>query len=242
MCCCRQCQRSLAFEIVEVIPPLQSLYIKWSAADTICLPGDFQTKAEEVKKLAQSSKKAISLVIADSNYGVAKRGDPAFAFDSPDQRWGETEFSASIDLVQSVDGTLDQARWVWFLTEKQFPDALTTIQTHGLAFKSIFWCKGRSRPLQGASWGHGGEHIWFVWKANDSGAERFVERDPDDPDRYYTYFYCPPVATRFSFGAHSPLNKYQKPIAVHRRLQDWAPVGGLIVDITCGSGTTAVGT
>ena len=43
------------------------------------------------------------------------------------------------------------------------------------------------------------------------------------------------------FGKPSPLNKYQKPLLLFmRHLLCWTRIGAKVIDITSGSGTTAV--
>jgi hypothetical protein len=205
--------------------------------------GNFKDKKEEVATLVKSTAKSISLVIADTNYGVAKGGGISSEFDRPNDRWAVVEFEEAIRLVINASGSLENTRWVFFVSSKQLGDVLTVLTSHDMDFKLLTWSKETSKPVLGLSWRHNAEHILFCWaKVGESEAERFVVPCPADPERYLTNFSAPPVAKPFIFEG-AVLNAYQKPVSVMRRILDLAPPDeGVVVDLTCGSGSTLVRT
>ena len=73
--------------------------------------------------------------------------------------------------------------------------------------------------------------------------QKFVSNyGPDDPDRYNTLLSFPRTSKFWLKSDKTIANKYQKPVALIERLlrMGWKGKDKLVVDITCGTGTTTV--
>lgn len=217
----------------------------------MCHAGDFHEHISELKKIPRDLKKPYGVIIADSNYGITKAPTNdvptmrAYEFDSPEQRWGEADFTAVLDIAEDYEEG-QQTRVVFFLSDKQFFEASKALKLRGWAFKAITWVKASGRPLVGKHWGQETEHIWFCWKVvTGPETERFVEVQPEDPELYATAFLKKSLKRSEMFQYHNaPLNMFEKPVAIYDRIYNWtqSPGGLLALDVTCGSGTALVST
>jgi hypothetical protein len=152
-----------------------------------------------------------------------------------------SKFEQAIQVVRDAVGTLENTRWGFFASSKHLGDVLTVFAANNMCFKLLVWTKQTNKLALGRSWRHNCEYIVFCWaRLRERDAERFVVPCPADPERYLTCFESPPVARPFMFEGDI-LNAYQKPISVTRRVLDYAaPDEGVVIDLTCRSGTTRV--
>lgn len=83
------------------------------------------------------------------------------------------------------------------------------------------------------------ENMLIAWKGpGESNIVRHI--DPRDQSRYSTVHRQGKVSNLFKFNGRI-LNAYQKPInLIKKQLLMFTSPGDLILDVTCGSGTTAV--
>jgi hypothetical protein len=193
-------------------------------------PEGFQQSGPSVQQLCP--KESISLLIADSNYGVKKA-----AWDQVP--WKE-EFRDSIGFVLAHNRILDHAKFAWFVSDKQLVDCITACKDSGLNYKVITWAKPPSPLATGHRFRHDAEFIVLGWMGNEPD---FVKNyNKNHPLRYSTIHNEARVSRPLKNSEGNPINPYQKPVNLMLKLINIACDSGesLIVDITCGTGTTAV--
>ena len=193
-------------------------------------PEGFKQSGPSVFELCP--KESISLLIADSNYGVKKA-----AWDQVP--WTE-EFRDSIGFVLAHNRILDHAKFAWFVSDKQLVDCITACIDSGLNYKVITWAKPPSPMATGHRFRHDAEFIVLGWMGKEPD---FVKNyNKDHPLRYTTIHNEARVSRPLKNNEGNPVNPYQKPVNLMLKLINMACDSGesLIVDITCGTGTTAV--
>ena len=173
----------------------------------------------------------IALLIGDSNYGVGREG-------WDDVAWSQ-EFKESIDFVVQHNRGLQGAKFAWFVRDKQLVDCITACTREGLNFKLITWVKPFAPFTTGQRFRHDAEFIVLAWVGNES---HFVTNiDKHFQERCSTVIKEPRVSRPLKTPSGEVVNPYQKPVNVMMKIINMAcDSSGLIVDITCGTGTTAV--
>jgi hypothetical protein len=183
-----------------------------------------------IKERVQDSGKPLRVVVADSSYGQNKR--------DWDVVWS-SEFSKNISVPQEVACNLDKVVFMWFLSDQPFPEALDAIRDFNACLQYlILYRSKRGVPTTGSRWKNDGEFIFVVYSMT---LKELVSYDREDPLRWSTN-------PKFNLGPlfkheGKVLNSSQKPIALLRRLLYIglpAEDSGTILDLTCGTGTTAV--
>lgn len=197
---------------------------------TVHQPAGFDKAIESVKSVKAELK--ATLIVADSDYG-AKR-------EPWDQKPWTTEFEEVFKFGLAVNGSMDLLRFAFFVADHQLVDCLSACGKYGLKFALFTWAKNPTLA-QGQKIRRDTEHLVMAWQG---GENVFVNNiDASDQPRYSTLIPCGRVS-RFYRDAGKELNKYQKPLTVMTRiLQMTCPRGPnhhLVIDVTCGSGTTAV--
>jgi hypothetical protein len=135
--------------------------------------GDFKYKKEDIATFVKSTSKSISLVIAESNYGVSKGDNISSEFDLPEDKWGGEEFEQAIEVVRDAIGKLENTRWVFFVSSKQLGDVLTALAANNMCFKLLVWTEQTNKPALGRSWRHNCEYIVFcLARLGEGDAER----------------------------------------------------------------------
>lgn len=199
----------------------------------IIIKGDFDNHRDNIKQLVASTAKPVSLLIADSNYGLN--------LGPWDVAW-TSEFKNTLSLVDHCNDGLQNCKFIWFLTDQALPHAMAAISERDMQFKVFYWSKNRGN-CAGDRFTSDGEIFLMCWPP---GHQLDIFKDPTEPERYTTNPYCARIPSSNMFRLEStdvskPTNAAQKPIALIRRILDFATEpGSLILDVTCGTGTTAV--
>lgn len=196
--------------------------------------GDFDSTAarESIAAHIRDAKKPLRVVVADANYGQQK-GDW-------DDKW-TNEFQQTISLAESLapGDKLKDVVFIWFLSDQQLLDAITAINgCPGLKYRLLFWSK-KGQPGSGARWKNDGEVVLLAYFKELS---QLVIYDPSDPLRWSTNPKFD-LDKFFKDKDGDVVNGTQKPIALLQRLLYLALAElerGVILDVTCGTGTTAV--
>lgn len=197
---------------------------------TIHQPAGFD-KAVDACKLAKAEAKA-TLIVADSDYG-AKR-------EPWDQKPWETEFEEVFKFGLAVNGDINLLRFAFFVADHQLVHCLSSCEKYGLKFALFTWAKNPTLA-PGHKIRRDTEHLVMAWQG---GENTFVNNiDAADQPRYSTLIKCGRIS-KFYRDSGRELNKYQKPLAVMTRILEMTcprgPDQHLVIDVTCGSGTTAV--
>eukprot|EP00873_Tetraselmis_striata_P020936 jgi/Tetstr1/441200/TSEL_029456.t1 len=198
----------------------------------IIIKGDFDNHRDNIKQLVASTAKPVSLLIADSNYGLN--------LGPWDVAW-TSEFKNTLSLVDHCNDGLQNCKFIWFLTDQALPHAMAAISERDMQFKVFYWSKNRGN-CAGDRFTSDGEIFLMCWPP---GHQLDIFKDPTEPERYTTNPYCARIPSSNMFRLEStdvskPTNSAQKPIALIRRILDFATEpGSLILDVTCGTGTTA---
>ena len=176
----------------------------------------------------------IRLLIADSDYGIG-----AEAWDK--EPWKD-EFLESIDFVVGQNGSLQGATFAWFLTDKQMLHCLQACDERQLNFKLIAWHKPAT-GIVGQRFRHDAEFIIVAWHG-ERELDFVTNIDSADPLRYSTVHHQGRLRQN-SYQLdeeNQKVNLYQKPVSLMKKLINMScgQDENLIVDITCGTGTTAV--
>jgi hypothetical protein len=190
----------------------------------------FQFCGPSLKTLSKSD--PISLLIADSNYGVKKAYWDQVA-------WSQ-EFEDSINFVTIHNRCLDHVKFAWFVCDKQLMDCISACIKYLLNYKVITWVKPHSPVITGPRFRHDAEFIVFAWLGNEADFVKNI--DKTYPNRYSTVHSEPRVSHPLKNDEGEIVNPYQKPVNLMLKLINMACEAdkSLIVDITCGTGTTAV--
>eukprot|EP00873_Tetraselmis_striata_P014149 jgi/Tetstr1/434413/TSEL_023513.t1 len=113
-----------------------------------------------------------------------------------------------------------------------------------MQFKLFYWSKNRGN-CAGDRFTSDGEIFLMCWQF---GLQLDIYKDPTEPERYTTNpCYCARIAYSNMFRPEfsdpsKPTYSAQKPIALIRRILDFAlEPGSVILDVTCGTGTTNIG-
>lgn len=215
--------------------PTTSKWIKHCKTDLVQYsfiqhPQGFQHVGSALKNLTS---KPIALLIGDSNYGVKKA-----PWD--DVAWSH-EFKESIDFVVQHNRDLRGAKFAWFVSDKQLVDCITTCTREGLNYKVITWVKPFAPFTTGPRFRHDAEFIVLAWVGNES--EFVTNIDKHFQERYSTVIKEARVMRPLKTPSGEIVNPYQKPVNLMLKIINMACDSScLIVDITCGTGTTAVST
>ena len=196
-------------------------------------PDGFQGAANSLSSLLRSE--PINLLVADSNYGVGRA-------DWDKEAWGAKEFEDAIQFVKIYNRSLDVARFCFFVTDNQLEVLLPLLSNHSLNYRLHTWVK----PLEGQGLGQRfrqvTEHFVIAWTGKENDLVKSYDRD--DPERYSTAHLQGRLRRFFRTPKGLILNPYQKPIKLMQKIiKETCPVtlkNSLIVDITSGTGTTAV--
>ena len=191
----------------------------------------FQFSGPSLKKLS-SEHIPISLLIADSDYGVKK----AFW----DQVAWSREFEDSINFVLNHNRSLVGVKFAWFVCDKQLVDCISACIKSRLNYKVITWVKPHSPVITGPRFRHDAEFIVFGWMGNEADFVKNI--NTRYPNRYSTVHNEARVSHPLKNDEGQIVNPYQKPVNLMLKLINMVCDGenSLIVDITCGTGTTAV--
>jgi hypothetical protein len=189
----------------------------------------FQSAGPSLKQL---SSEPISLLIADSNYGVNIAPWDLVP-------WSQ-EFEESINFVYNHNRSLDNVKFAWFVSDKQLTDCITACKKSDLSYKVVTWVKPQSPVVTGPRFRHDAEFIILAWDGKEADFVKNI--DKTDPKRYSTVHMEGRVSHPLKNQQGVIVNPYQKPVNLMLKLINMACEGGknLIVDITCGTGTTAV--
>eukprot|EP00873_Tetraselmis_striata_P011041 jgi/Tetstr1/431305/TSEL_020998.t1 len=169
----------------------------------------------------------------DSNYGLN--------LGPWDVAW-TSEFKNTLSLVDHCNDGLQNCKFIWFLTDQALPHAMAAISERDMQFKVFYWSKNRGN-CAGDRFTSDGEIFLMCWPP---GHQLDIFKDPTEPERYTTNPYCARIPSSNMFRLEStdvskPTNAAQKPIALIRRILDFATEpGSLILDVTCGTGTTSL--
>lgn len=151
--------------------------------------------------------------------------------------WSQAEFTASITVAwQAHGGTLGAARFLWFLEHKQLPAALASCASFGMESELITWVQPAPEcAAQGllpcttqllVAWcpASGGS---LLNAGHQCGSALFFARLPEEE--------------RVRYATGWPVDDAQKPVDLLVSLLGlFASRHQLVVDLTCGAGTTAV--
>lgn len=197
----------------------------------ICNKNGFVSCNEPLREAARGRK--IDILVADSNYGVNKH-----PWD--DKPWDD-EFGQAFNFVENHNGVLKGTNFIFFLSDQQFLSCISAIKNYGMSYIVLTWSKGDSNVWSvGSKFRQTTEHIIVAWKGVPAN---FVNNwTPEDVDRYNTLLNFDRQRKWLRDDKGSIVNKYQKPVRLMDRLLKMAGKKGdtFIVDITCGTGTTAV--
>lgn len=172
----------------------------------------------------------IRLLVGDGNYGAGLA-----TWDSVP--W-EKEFEDALQFVGSRDGNLNYCRFVFFLTDAQLPVCFSALERSRLSYRLFTWVKPPC-PRQGNRFRTDSEYFVLAWKGNEVDVVNNI--DPADPTRYSTVHHQGFIVNKVRDDRGAVANPYQKPILLMQKIINMTVKdGGLIVDITCGTGTTAV--
>ena len=184
----------------------------------------------------------IDLLIADVDYGARKEGA-----DWDTQPWGAAQFSSAVGLVNCHNGSLETAKFCFFVTDQQLPDLFQVLSKFELSWKLCTWVKN-NQPIMGRRFQQNTEHFVFAWKGNEAQLVDNIAAE-DDRFRYSTHHLQGRIlpTRKFNTTSGKKVNPYQKPLKLMQKIINMAckpksksaPTN--IVDVTCGTGTTAVG-
>ena len=181
--------------------------------------------------LEKETTKPISLLVADADYGA---GLAVW-----DQVAWKVEFKQCVEFVLSHNRSLDGVKFAFFLSDKQLKDCFVACEHHGLNYKLMVWGKPL-RPAPGKRFRQDTEYLVVAWKGTE--ADFVCNIDPADGPRYSTLHYQQRVTNFLEDSSGVRVNPYQKPIRLLKKVINMACSSkeSLIVDVTCGTGTTAV--
>lgn len=186
------------------------------------------------------------VIVADSDYGLGKE-----AWDQ--EAWGLAEFRAVMSLATRIglspgkDGAkISSSRVIIFATCSQLSHATAAIKEHpGWRYRLLTWVKGNQNG-EGRKFISDTEHILVAWHGSEADVVSNLP-DPNGPDghRYSTAMKHDRVSSGEKLlieDSGVPVNPYQKPLSLMRQLLDmFAPLrGSVVIDVTCGTGSTAV--
>ena len=190
----------------------------------------FQSAGPALKQL---SSEPISLLIADSDYGVNIAPWDLVP-------WGK-EFEDSINFVLNHNRSLDNVKFAWFVSDKQLADCISACKKSALNYKVVTWVKPQSPVVTGFRFRHDAEFIILGWMGKEKDLVKNI--DKMDPKRYSTVHMEGRVSHPLRNQQGEIVNPYQKPVNLMLKLINMVcdrDNKNLIVDITCGTGTTAV--
>ena len=174
----------------------------------------------------------ISLLVADSDYG--------YGVEEWDKVPWSNEFAETISFVEQQNGGLPGSNFCWFLTDKQLPVCLQAILDRGLSYKLCTWHKPCS-VVQGPRFRHDHEFFLFAWSGSKEN-DFVCNIDSEDQPRYSTMHHQGRVSRHVLNFQGKIVNHYQKPIRLMKKILNMVcgKPKNLVVDVTCGTGTTAV--
>lgn len=177
----------------------------------------------------------ITTLIADSNYGAGLA--------SWDKVPWKKEFEESINFVLNHNNKdLSGVSFFWFVADRQLHDCLQACSNQGLNYKLLVWHKpGTLANVTGQRFRHNCEFIVCGWVGHERDFVQNIDRE--DQDRYNTVASIQKTKRFWRNEEGQVVNPYQKPVLLLRKLLVMAQrtTNGLVVDITCGTGTIAVG-
>ena len=177
---------------------------------------------------------SINLLVADTNYGFNKA-----PWDSTP--WNKTEFKAAVELVHLHNKGLDTVRFCFFVTDQQLLDLFSVLVENKLTYRLLTWVKPQHPGSQGSRLRQDTEHLVLAWSGNEADLVNNI--DKNDPNRYSTVLVQNRLRRYLKDAQNNKVNPYQKPIKVMQKIIQMTCPGSrnsTIVDITCGTGTTAV--
>ena len=137
---------------------------------------------------------------------------------------------------------LSGVSFFWFVADRQLHDCLQACSNHGLNYKLLVWHKpGTLANVTGQRFRHNCEFIVCGWVGHERDFVQNIDRE--DQDRYSTVASIQKTKRFWRNEEGQVVNPYQKTVLLLRKLLVMAQrtTNGLVVDITCGTGTTAVG-
>jgi len=186
------------------------------------VPAQPQAAAAAVASLAQSAGGLpVGLVLADARPG-----------------WQRAEFASSIAVAQQVNGEqLGPARWAWFLDHTQLPGALAACTEFGLETRLLTWVQPPPRSADGGAREPDTVQLLVAWQPAPGGSLFAPGRECAGALRFERV----PEVRRAGGSDGPPVDPWEKPVKLVARLLDMlADRGALVVDLTCGCGTSAV--
>lgn len=118
-------------------------------------PGGFANCNPALKKALPNQK--IDILIADSDYG--------FKEEPWDLAPWVKEFEQSLNFVFNHNGDLEDCCFFFFLTDKQFVDAIIAVQNQKLNYRVVTWSKGGFAPFAtGSRFRTTTEFILIAWE------------------------------------------------------------------------------
>ena len=206
--------------------------------------GRFQESHADVASLIASRPGAqlrptagLGCVIADGLFG---RGN--HEWDLPEHAWSYSDYNDVFSIAKSVNITLEGTVFVFFVDHTQLAAVLRAIAEEEMSYREVIWEKVSRNFAKGPRWRQGHETAIVAWRGPESRAVAHI--DGLDQGRYNTVHRqgsLKPSSFIRVPGTQHPLNKYQKPILLMRKfVAAFTSPGDLILDVTCGTGTTAV--
>eukprot|EP00873_Tetraselmis_striata_P046535 jgi/Tetstr1/466799/TSEL_011269.t1 len=156
----------------------------------IIIKGDFDNHRDNIKQLVASTAKPVSLLIADSNYGLN--------LGPWDVAW-TSEFKNTLSLVDHCNDGLQNCKFIWFLTDQALPHAMAAISERDMQFKVFYWSKNRGN-CAGDRFTSDGEIFLMCWPP---GHQLDIFKDPTEPERYTTNPYCARIPSSNMFRLES---------------------------------------
>eukprot|EP00873_Tetraselmis_striata_P019285 jgi/Tetstr1/439549/TSEL_027978.t1 len=95
----------------------------------IIIKGDFDNDRDNIKQLEASTAKPVSLLIADSNFGLN--------LGPWDVAW-TSEFKNTLSLVDPCNDGLQNCKFIWFLTDQALPHAMAAISERDMQYKLFY--------------------------------------------------------------------------------------------------------
>eukprot|EP00873_Tetraselmis_striata_P043661 jgi/Tetstr1/463925/TSEL_008732.t1 len=157
----------------------------------IIIKGDFDNHRDNIKQLVASTAKPVSLLIADSNYGLTL-GPWNVAWTS--------EFKNTLSLVDHCNDGLQSCNFIWFLTDQALPHAMAAISERNMQFKLFYWSNNRGN-CAGDRFTSDGEIFLTCWPP---GHQLDIFKDSTEPERYTTNPYCARKPSSNMFRLESP--------------------------------------
>ena len=176
----------------------------------------------------------IDLLVADSDYGASTASWDV-------KVWGASEFKAAFDLVNGFNQDLS-AKFVFFVTHQQLQTLLPQFSAVGFSYALFTWVKPPN-PTQGKRFRRDTEHFVYAWckECHDTPVENI---DPSDPSRYSTAHFQGRIRRFVKTSDGKTANPYQKPVLLMQKIINMTckRTSNItnILNITCGTGTTAV--